>query len=126
MASCITKLYEIWNSRSFQRFLATLTFCLYISDVFTDCLVGYDLVKKCHVVLGSISFTILFMPGAAEGLWDLFEDILRSRTSCLGICKALTKPIWFFPDTVIKLFKVIINPESGPKVNCNMVSIKSL
>ena len=110
-----SKLYEIWKSRGFQRFLATLTFCLYISDVFTDCLVGYDLVKKCHVVLGSISFTILFMPGAAEGLWDLFEDILHRRTSCLGMCKALTKPIWFFPDTVVKLFKVIINPESGPK-----------
>ena len=58
---------------------------------------------------------IHLLPGATEGCWDLGEDIRQRKVTCFGIFKALTKAIWFLPDTAIKLFKVIINPDDNTK-----------
>ena len=61
--SLTTRLFNIWNSRICQRILAAVYFCLYICDICTDFLVGYDLIRRCHVIFGSVSILILTLPG---------------------------------------------------------------
>ena len=56
------------NSRPAQRIKATLKFVLYSVDIAADCLVGYDLYQKCHIMYSLVAFLILSLPGLSEGI----------------------------------------------------------
>ena len=56
------------SSRPAQRIKATAKFVLYIVDITSDILVGYDLYQKCHIMYSLVAFMILSLPGISEGL----------------------------------------------------------
>ena len=87
------------NSMPAQRIKATLIFVLYIFDMISDILVGYDLYQKCHIMYSLFAFMILSLPGISEGL------IMMKYGS---VCKNLFAPIWFLPAVGWRLFKNII------------------
>ena len=94
------------NSRPAQRIKAVVRFTLYIVDISTDILVGYDLYQKCHTMYSLVAFMILSLPGLSEGIQDLALD---GYQGFLHLCKALSAPIWFLPAVARRLFKNIVD-----------------
>ena len=94
------------NSRPSQRIKATVKFVLYIVDISTDILVGYDLYQKCHIMYSLVAFLILSLPGLSEGMQALAND---GYQGFLHLCKNLLAPIWFLPAVGWRLFKNIID-----------------
>ena len=90
------------NSRPAQRIKATLKLVLYIVDIATDCLDGYDLYQKCHIMYSLVAFLILSLPGLSEGIQAL---TLGGYQGFLHLCKNLLTPIWFLPAVAWRLFK---------------------
>ena len=94
------------NSRPAQRLKATMKFVLYIVDISTDILVGYDLYQKCHTMYSLVAFMIISLPGLSEGLQNL---AMGGYQGFLHLCKNLLAPIWFLPVVGWRLFKNIID-----------------
>ena len=94
------------NSRPAQRIKATVKFVLYIVDITSDILVGYDLYQKCHIMYSLVAFMILSLPGLSEGMQALAND---GYQGFLHLCKNLLAPIWFLPAVGWRLFKNIID-----------------
>ena len=92
------------NSRPAQRIKATMKFVLYIVDITSDILVGYDLYQKCHTMYSLVAFVILSLPGLSEGL----QNLRYGYRGFLHLCKNLLAPIWFLPAVGWRLFKNII------------------
>ena len=95
------KILKVIHSRPAKRIKATLKFVLYSVDIATDCLVGYDLYQKCHIMYSLVAFLILSLPGLSEGMQALalgYQDFLH-------FCKNLLTPIWFLPAVAWRLFK---------------------
>ena len=92
------------NSRPAQRIKATVKFALYIVDITSDTLVGYDLYQKCHIIYSLVAFMILSLPGISEGL-----QMMSFGSGALNVCKNLFAPIWFLPTVAWKLFKNILD-----------------
>ena len=91
------------SSRPAQRIKATAKFVLYIVDITSDILVGYDLYQKCHIMYSLVAFMILSLPGISEGL-----QMMKYGSGALYVCKNLFAPIWFLPAVGWRLFKNII------------------
>ena len=91
------------NSRPAQRIKATVKFVLYIVDITSDILVGYDLYQKCHIMYSLVAFMILSLPGISEGL-----QMMKYGSGALYVCKNFFAPIWFLPAVGWRLFKNII------------------
>ena len=91
------------SSRPAQRIKATAKFVLYIVDITSDILVGYDLYQKCHIMYSLVAFMILSLPGISEGL-----QMMKYGSGALHVCKNLFAPIWFLPAVGWRLFKNII------------------
>ena len=91
------------SSRPAQRIKATAKFVLYIVDITSDILVGYDLYQKCHIMYSLVAFMILSLPGISEGL-----QMMKYGSGALYVCKNLFVPIWFLPAVGWRLFKHII------------------
>ena len=98
------KISKVIYSRPAKRIKATLKFVLYSVDIATDCLVGYDLYQKCHIMYSLVAFMILSLPGISEGL-----QMMYCRSGALHVCKNLFAPIWFLPAVGWRLFKNIID-----------------
>ena len=92
------------NSRPAQRIKATVRFVLYIVDITSDILVGYDLYQKCHIMYSLVAFMILSLPGISEGL-----QMMKFGSGALHVCKNLFAPIWFLPAVAWRIFKNIID-----------------
>ena len=90
------------NSRPAQRLKATMKFVLYIVDISTDILVGYDLYQKCHTMYSLVAFMIISLPGLSEGLQNL---AMGGYQGFLHLCKNLLTPFWFLPAVAWRLFK---------------------
>ena len=93
------------SSRPAQRIKATAKFVLYIVDITSDILVGYDLYQKCHIMYSLVAFMILSLPGLSEGIQKL---ALGGYQGFIHLCKYLLAPIWFLPAVGWRLFKNII------------------
>ena len=89
------------NSRPAQRIKATVRFVLYIVDITSDILVGYDLYQKCHIMYSLVAFLILSLPGLSEGM----QALALGYQGFLHLCKNLLTPIWFLPAVAWRLFK---------------------
>ena len=94
------------NSRPTQRIKATVKFVLYIVDITSDILVGYDLYQRCHIMYSLVAFMILSLPGLSEGIQNL---ALSGYQGFVHLCKYLLAPIWFLPAVGWRLFKNIID-----------------
>ena len=100
------KILKVIYSRPAKRIKATVKFVLYSVDIVTDCLVGYDLYQKCHIMYSLVAFLILSLPGLSEGMQSL---ALYGYQGFLHLCKNLLAPIWFLPAVGWRLFKNIID-----------------
>ena len=96
------KILKFIYSRPAKRIKATLKFVLYSVDIATDCLVGYDLYQKCHIMYSLVAFLILSLPGLSEGMQALAND---GYQGFLHLCKNILTPIWFLPAVAWRLFK---------------------
>ena len=97
------KILKFIYSRPAKRIKATLKFVLYSVDIATDCLVGYDLYQKCHIMYSLVAFLILSLPGLSEGMQALAWGG-RGYQGFLHLCKNLLAPIWFLPAVAWRLF----------------------
>ena len=111
----------IWHSRIFRRLKAILSFLLYVADVGTDILVGYDLIGKCHVLYGAAAIVIQFLQGIIDGLQTLgFACYFGEEISSLRFLVIFLTPIWFLPVTAWKLFNDIVYINDDTKIKATM------
>ena len=97
------------QSRYFLRLSAILDMILFVGDLITGLLIGYDLWKRCHILLSIEAFIICALPGFIEGLRDLGWDIHFRRLSFIRLSKEILNPIWFLPGTILKYKENIIH-----------------
>jgi len=88
------------------RCLAIFSLCLYTFDIGSDCLVGRDLIWKCHQNYGISVFCLVLLPGFIWGWFDYFSDRDGSKYGTLG---AILGPIWFIPNGWWKLLQAVIH-----------------
>ena len=56
---------RFWNSTPIRTLRALWALLLFIGDIVTDILVGYDLLANCHIMYSVATFAFGALPGRA-------------------------------------------------------------
>ena len=95
-------LNRIWNSTFVRRLRAIWAFVLFIVDIATDFIVGYDMFKNCHTMYSAAAFAFCAFPGFLEGLHRMATQTGSDFRKAIAL---LFLPFWMIPYTLWTLMK---------------------
>ena len=87
------RVLALWNSCAMRRIKANIALLLWLADVGTDALVGYDLINRCHYWFAAGVFTFMAMPGIIFGLGLLFGALPHPCCSLKGAFLCIFGPL---------------------------------
>ena len=105
-------LHRIWNSTFVRRLKAIWAFVLFIVDIATDFIVGYDMFQNCHTLYSAAAFTFCAFPGFLEGLHRMATGSDFPKAIAL-----LFLPFWMIPYTVWTLMKDVYRNDESTLIN---------
>ena len=115
-------LNRIWNSTFVRRLKAIWAFVLFIVDIATDFIVGYDMFKNCHTMYSAAAFAFCAFPGFLESLHRISTQ--AEHSDCLPFLFSqsfnialLFLPFWMIPYTVWTLMKDVYRIKESTLIN---------
>ena len=97
-----------------RRLGAIKAFMLFIFDVTTDFIVGYDLFQNCHAMFSAAAFAFCAFPGFLEGLHRMATQTGSDFRKAIAL---VFLPFWMIPYTGWTLVKDVYRTEKSTLIN---------
>ena len=97
-----------------RRLGAIKAFMLFIFDVATDFIVGYDLFQNCQTMYSAAAFAFCAFPGFLEGLHRMATQTGSDFRKAIAL---VFLPFWMIPYTGWTLVKDVYRTEKSTLIN---------